>query len=65
MRQAVQEIRGAIQRINDPAAGGVFALDLIAFLTKETIGRTGRHQVFTDQGFGGFVSAADKVTRTF
>ena len=61
MGQAVQVIRGAIKRVNNPAAGRVFAFDFVAFFTQPAIVRTRFGQFFADQFFGLKVGFGNKV----
>ncbi|AEM41591.1 hypothetical protein KVU_1752 [Ketogulonicigenium vulgare WSH-001] len=65
MRQAVQEVRGAIQRIDNPATGRIFAFDHAGFLAEEAIAGTGFHQPVANGFFGATISAADKVAGAF
>jgi hypothetical protein len=61
MGQAVQVIRSAIKRVNNPAAGRVFAFDFVAFFTQPAIVRTRFGQFFADQFFGLKVGFGNKV----
>ena len=65
MRVAVQEIGRAIQRIDDPAAGRVFAGHGGRFFANPAIAWAGGHQFFVDDLFCGDIGPADKITRTF
>jgi choline dehydrogenase len=52
MRQAVQKVGCAVQRIDDPATGGVGPLTAAGFLAQPAIGRAARHQLFLDDALG-------------
>ena len=65
MWQSVQKICGAIQRVDDPAAGRVTALFRTAFFCQPAIGWARLHQIFFDDLFGCQISFADEIARAF
>jgi hypothetical protein len=65
MRQAVQEIRCAVQRIDDPAAGGVGPLDLVAFLGQPAVIGARCGQLFADDLLGPCIGARDEIAAPF
>ena len=52
VRHAVQEIRRAIQRIDDPAPGGIGPGTQAGFLAQPAIGGTATHQLVLDDALG-------------
>ncbi len=65
MRDAVKEIGGAVERIDDPAVGAVRPLDLLALLAEEAVGRAGLHELLTDDPLGLAVRLRNVVGRAF
>ena len=65
LRDAMQEVGRAVQRINDPAVRAVGALDLLAFLAEEAIGRTGLEKFLAHDLLGAKVGLRDEVTGAF
>ena len=63
MRQAVQEVRRPVERIDDPAPGRVGALDRLGFLAHPAIGRARAHQFIADDLFRLGIGAADEIAR--
>ena len=63
MRNAVQEIGGAIDGIDDEAMGLVLAFDRAAFLAQETIAGPGLGQFFDQDLFGALVGAGHEIAR--
>ena len=63
VRQAVQEVDRAVERIDDPAAGRVLALHLGALLAEPAVGRARLGQFVADDLLGLEVGAADEVAR--
>lgn len=63
MRQAVQEVGGAVQRVDDPAAGRILARLFAGFLADPAIVRPCGAQFFLDDALGLAVGAADEVAR--
>ena len=61
-RKAVDEIGGAVQRIDDPDEFGIFCAMLAArFLGQNAVAGVGGQQGFDDRGFGGLVDFSDEV----
>ena len=58
MWHSMQEVGGAIQRIDDPAPGRVLAIDRFGFLADPAIVGSRFHQRVANGGFGGDVGAA-------
>ena len=66
MRDAVQEVRGAVQRIDDPAPLQlVLALDLVAFLEQEAVIAPGIFQHVDDGVFRCGIGVGDEIGRAF
>ena len=65
MREAVQEIRGSIQGIDNPAAFRLFRTRLTAFLAKERKLRPRFSENFVDDPLGTPICLTDKVSRAF
>ena len=55
MRDAVQEVGGAVERIDDPAMGAVGAFDLAALLHQEAIARPCAEQLLEQDLLGAVV----------
>jgi hypothetical protein len=64
VRQAVQEVGGAVQRIDDPAPGRVLAPVLAGFLAQPAIGRAAAQQIFLDHPLGLAVGLGHEIART-
>ena len=65
MRQPVQEIGCAVQRIDNPAACRVLPCDTAFFLGQPAIGRTRAKQFFLEDFLGCQICAADEIAGTF
>ena len=65
MRQAVQKVGGAVQRVTDPAAFGFFRAGLSALFTKESKFWPGFGEGVANDGLRPAVSLADEVGRPF
>ena len=63
MRHPVQEVRCAIQRVNDPTAGWIFAECFFGFFTKKTVVRACFCQLLTNGFFGCSVRFGHKIAR--
>ena len=63
MRHAVQEVRGAVERIDDPAVAAV-TLRLAAFLTEEAVVRPHARQLGAQGALGLDVGMAHEIART-
>src|SRR5581483_5846977 len=63
LRNAVQEIRRAVERIDDPEMGAIAALDAAAFLAEEAIARPRLGQFLAQDFFGALVRSGDEVGR--
>ncbi|MNS95037.1 hypothetical protein D3C72_1292770 [compost metagenome] len=63
MRNAVQEVGGAIKRIHDPAMRAIATLFLATFFTQEVIGRAGLHQFIAHDLFGFQIRLRDEIAR--
>ena len=61
VRQAVQKVGGAIQRVDDPAPGRVCALGLGTFLAEKAISRARAEQILAQNAFGLPVGAGHEV----
>jgi len=64
MRNAVNEVRGAVDRIDEPAVRLVEAFDHAAFFHDEAIVRTGARQFIAQRSFDAQVGLRDEVGRT-
>jgi hypothetical protein len=51
LRNAVQEVGGPVERIDDPAMRAVGTLELLAFLAEEAVGRTRFQELVADDLF--------------
>ena len=60
-RDAVQEIRGAVERIDDPAMGAVGAFDFAALLHQEAIAGPRAGQLLEQDLLGAVVGGADEI----
>jgi hypothetical protein len=60
---AVEEVGGAVEGVDDPGVGGVGALDLAALLTDETVAGAGLHELGHDDLLGLAVGGGDEVGR--
>ena len=60
-RDAVQEVGGAVERIDDPAMGAVGAFDLAALLHQEAIARPCAGQLLEENLLGAVVGGADEI----
>jgi hypothetical protein len=63
MRHAVQEVRGSVERIDDPAPRRVLALLAAAFLAEPAVIGPRAHQLLLQDLLGGDVGAADEIAR--
>src|ERR1700740_2937475 len=63
MRDAVQEIGGAVEWIDDPAVTLVGAGARAAFLAEKTVGRPRLGQFLVDDLFGAAVGGGDEIAR--
>ena len=63
-RNAVQEIGGAVERIDDPAMRAVGALDLFTFLAEEAVGGACLHQLVADDLLRLQIRLADEIARS-
>ena len=61
MRQAVQKVGGAVQRVTDPAAFGLFRSSLAALFTKESEFWPGFGEGVADDGFRPAVGLTNEV----
>ena len=61
VRNGVQEIGGAVERVDDPAVGLVGAFDETAFLAEESITWPGLFKLRADHRLGLDVGGGDKV----
>ena len=61
MRNAVQEIGGAVERIDDEAVGAVGALDLAALLHQEAVAGPGAGQLVEHDLLGAVVGGGDEI----
>ena len=64
-RDAVQEIGGAVERIDDEAVGAVGAFHLAMLLEQKPVARTGAGQLLVQDLLGAGVGGADEVGRAF
>src|SRR5580658_1033055 len=64
MWNAVQEIGGAVERIDDPAVGLVGTFAKSAFLAEKSISRPCFGKLLVDDLFGAAVGGGDKITRS-
>ena len=62
-RNAVQEVAGAVERVDDPAVGLVRALDHAALLHQEAVARAGLGQLPVQRLLGAVVGAGGEVGR--
>ena len=62
-RDRVEEVGGAVERIDDPAVLAVGALHLGAFLAEEAVGRAGLAELGEDDLLGALVGVRDEVGR--
>ena len=65
MRDAVQEVGGAVERIDDPGVGLVGALVRAAFLAEEAVARPRLEQLGAQDLLGAMIGGGDEVRRTF
>ncbi len=65
MRNAVQEIRGAVERIDDPAVRLVGAFALAAFLAEKAVAGPRLRQFGVKRFLGAAVGGGDEIGRTF
>ena len=65
VRNAVQEVGGAVERIDDPDIGLVGAFARAAFLADEAVAGAGLGQFVIERLFGALVGEGDEVCRTF
>src|SRR4051794_7620048 len=63
LRDAVQEIGGAVERIDDPGVALVGAGAVAAFLTEETVTRPGLVKVGVEHFLGALVGERDEIGR--
>ena len=63
MRNAVQEIGGAIERVDDPAVGLVAALMRAAFLTEKAVIRPRLGKVLAHDRLGAVIGGGDEIAR--
>ena len=63
MRDAVQEIGGAVERIDDPAVGLVGALAEAAFLAEKAVAGTRLGQLRKQRLLGAAVGGGDEIGR--
>ena len=63
MRDAVHEVRGAVERVDHPGVGLVAAFEAAAFLTEEAIARTRRAQFVAQDFLRPPVGGGDEVGR--
>lgn len=61
----MQEVGGAVQRIDDPGVGLVGALDHAALLAQEAVAGAGLFEDFEDHLLGLVVGGGDEVGGTF
>jgi hypothetical protein len=59
----VQEIGGAVERIDDPAMGLVGPLDQAALLHQEAVARPGLGQLAVEGVLGAVVGGGDEIAR--
>lgn len=64
MRDAVQEVRRAVQRIDDPAPGPVVPARSTAFFHQEGVAGTGAAQFLAEDGFGAQVCLGNEISGT-
>src|SRR5581483_8246550 len=64
-RDAVQEVGGAVERIDDPAMGAVGAFDLAALLHEEAVAGTSAGEFLVQDLLGAVIRGADEVRGTF
>ncbi len=60
----MQEVGGAVERIDDPAVRAVGALDLFAFLAEEAISRTCLQKLFAHDLLGLAIGGRDEIARS-
>ena len=65
LRNAVQKIGGAVERIDDPAMALVGALALPAFFAEKAIARARLGELLIERFLGAAVGGADEIGRTF
>ena len=65
MGNAVQEIGGAVERIDDPTMGAVGAFDHAALLHEETVAGPGPGQLGIEDLLGAGIGGADEIGRPF
>ena len=63
MRDAVHEVRGAVERVDHPGVGLVGALVAAAFLAEEAVAGTRREQFFAQDLFRLPVGGGDEIGR--
>src|SRR5680860_1850780 len=61
----VQEVGGAVERVDDPAMGRVGALDLAALLHEQAVAGTRAGKLGEENVLGAVVGGADEIGRTF
>src|SRR4029078_8731237 len=64
-RNAMQEIGGAVEWIDDPAMAAVAAFDIAAFLHQEAVAWTRAGKVGGENLLGAVIRGADEIGRTF
>ena len=63
LRNAVQEVGGAVERIDDPGVGLVGALAAAAFLAEKAVARPCLHQFGVERLFGAAIGGGDEIGR--
>ena len=63
MRDPVQEVHGAVERVDDPGVGRVGAGAPAAFLAQEAVARAGAIELLVQDVLGAMVGRADEVRR--
>ena len=64
LRDAVQEIRGAVERIDDPDMGRIGARLQPAFLTEKSVARTRPRQLRVENLLGATIGGGNEIRRT-
>src|SRR5947199_229946 len=65
VRNAVQEVGGAVERIDHPGVGLVAALAVATFLAEKAIARPRLQQLGAQDVFGAVIGGGDEVGRAF
>ena len=65
MGNAMQEVCCSVQRVDDPAFGFIFTLELTTFFQQEADFRAGFCKFFNQDFFCTGISSTDKVSRAF